>query len=114
MSVDAIVSAAAALAAPVTPVTETLAGTVASMGTKAANAGGQGGQFMEMVTKGLGEVNQQLMTTQTSLQRLAVGDIQHLHQVMIQMEEARMSFQLLVQVRNRVLETYQDLMKMSV
>ncbi|WP_050465672.1 flagellar hook-basal body complex protein FliE [Herbaspirillum autotrophicum] len=102
MSVDAIVSATAALAAPVMPA------------AGAANVAGQTGQFMEMVTKGLGEVNQQLISTQTGLQQLAVGDVQNLHQVMIQMEEARMSFQLLVQVRNRVLETYQDLMKMSV
>jgi len=107
MSVDTIVSAAAA---PVLPAVETVAKTAEQQ----MNAAGQSGQFMEMVTKGLGEVNQQLMATQTGLQQLAVGDVQNLHQVMIQMEEARMSFQLLVQVRNRVLETYQDLMKMSV
>lgn len=74
----------------------------------------QSGNFMHMVSQGLNEVNQQLMSTQTDLQKLAVGDVQNLHQVMIHMEEARMSFQLLVQVRNRALEAYQDLMKMSV
>jgi flagellar hook-basal body complex protein FliE len=59
-------------------------------------------------------VNQKLLSTQTDLQKLAVGDVQNLHQVMINLEEARMSFQLLMQVRNRVLEAYQDVMKMSV
>jgi flagellar hook-basal body complex protein FliE len=70
--------------------------------------------FMHMVTRGLGEVNLQLQSTQTELQQLAVGGTQNLHQVMIHLEEARMSFQLLLQVRNRVLDAYQDLMKMSV
>lgn len=80
----------------------------------AAAAPAQSGGFSQMVSRGLDEVNTQLMSTQTDLQQLAVGDVQNLHQVMIHMEEARMSFQLLMQVRNRVLETYQDLMKMPV
>jgi flagellar hook-basal body complex protein FliE len=77
-------------------------------------AAAQQGGFSQMVAKGLDEVNQKLLSTQTDLQKLAVGDVQNLHQVMINLEEARMSFQLLMQVRNRVLEAYQDVMKMSV
>jgi flagellar hook-basal body complex protein FliE len=79
-----------------------------------AAAAAQQGGFSQMVAKGLDEVNQKLLSTQTDLQKLAVGDVQNLHQVMINLEEARMSFQLLMQVRNRVLEAYQDVMKMSV
>jgi flagellar hook-basal body complex protein FliE len=77
-------------------------------------AAAQQGGFSQMVAKGLDDVNQKLLSTQTDLQKLAVGDVQNLHQVMINLEEARMSFQLLMQVRNRVLEAYQDVMKMSV
>lgn len=54
------------------------------------------------------------MTSQTDLQQLAVGDVQNLHQIMIRMEETRLSFQLVMQVRNRMLEAYQDVMKMQV
>jgi len=82
--------------------------------TAAVAAPAQSTGFTQMVSRGLDEVNTQLMSTQTDLQQLAVGDVQNLHQVMIHMEEARMSFQLLMQVRNRALETYQDLMKMPV
>ncbi len=70
--------------------------------------------FGDLVTQGLTQVNQQLMTNQTDLQQLAVGDVQNLHQIMIRMEESRLSFQLVMQVRNRVLEAYQDVMKMQV
>ncbi|MRT00159.1 flagellar hook-basal body complex protein FliE [Ralstonia pickettii] len=72
------------------------------------------GQFGDMVNQGLTGVNQQLLGSQTDLQQLAVGDVQNLHQVMIRLEESRLSFQLLLQVRNRLLEAYQDVMKMQV
>jgi flagellar hook-basal body complex protein FliE len=49
-----------------------------------------------------------------ALQRLATGDVQNLHQVMIGLEESRLSFQLFMQVRNRMLEAYQDIMKMQI
>ncbi|ATG19685.1 flagellar hook-basal body complex protein FliE [Ralstonia pickettii] len=72
------------------------------------------GQFGDMVNQGLAGVNQQLLVSQTDLQQLAAGDVQNLHQVMIRLEESRLSFQLLLQVRNRLLEAYQDVMKMQV
>lgn len=79
-----------------------------------SRAAGMPGDFMQMVSRGLGEVNAQLLAGQADMQQLAAGNVQSLHQVMIRMEEAKLSFQLLMQVRNRVLESYQDLMRMSV
>ena len=70
--------------------------------------------FASMVGEGLTNVNQKLMAGQVSLQRLASGDVQNLHEVMMSLEETRLSFQLVMQVRNRVLEAYQDIMKMQV
>ncbi|TCS37720.1 flagellar hook-basal body complex protein FliE [Paucimonas lemoignei] len=45
--------------------------------------------------------------------RLATGDTENLHQIMIGMEEAKLAFQLAVQVRNRVIEAYQDVLRMQ-
>lgn len=72
------------------------------------------GSFGALVTQGLQQVNEQLLATQGDLQALAVGDVQNLHQVMIRMEESRIAFQLMMQVRNRLLEAYQDVMKMQI
>ncbi|HSV47307.1 MAG TPA: flagellar hook-basal body complex protein FliE [Ramlibacter sp.] len=79
-------------------------------------AGAQGGAqvFGEMLAHGLAEVNDKLLTSQTDLQRLATGDMQNLHQVMIRLEESRLSLQLMMQVRSRLLEAYQDVMKMQI
>ncbi|RKP48415.1 flagellar hook-basal body complex protein FliE [Trinickia fusca] len=73
-----------------------------------------GASFGHMVSTGLDAVNGQLLGAQTGLQQLATGSAPNLHQVMIDLEEARLSFQLMMQVRNRLLESYQDVMKMQV
>ncbi|RAN48431.1 flagellar hook-basal body protein FliE [Herbaspirillum rubrisubalbicans] len=70
--------------------------------------------FGQMVSTGIESVNQQLMLSQTDLQQLATGNVENLHQVMIRLEQTRLSFSLLMQIRNRVLESYQDVMKMQV
>lgn len=82
----------------------------------AGNVAGTGsaGQFGQLVAQGLERVDAQLMGTQADMQQLALGQVESVHQVMIRMEEARLSFQLMMQVRNRVLEAYQDVMRMQV
>ena len=70
--------------------------------------------FGDAVSQGLATVNNQLLASQADLQNLAVGNEQSLHQVMIKLEESRLSFQLLMQVRSRVLESYQDVMRMQI
>lgn len=113
MSPDALAAIAAstlpAIAEPRPPaITGMGAG---SVGAQAGAAPGTG--FSDMVAQGLERVNGQLLTSQTDLQRLAVGDVQNLHQVMIRLEESRLSFQLMMQVRGRLLEAYQDVMRMQ-
>mgnify|MGYP003580200421 CR=1 FL=1 len=73
-----------------------------------------GPSFAQIVSEGLQGVNQQLVASQADLQQLALGETRNLHEVMVRLEESRISFQLLMQVRNRVLEAYQDVMRMQV
>ena len=65
-------------------------------------------------TQGLDQVNAALLDSQVDMQRLAAGDVDNLHQVMLKMEQSRLSFQLMMQVRNRLLESYQEMMRMQV
>ena len=73
-----------------------------------------GAEFGHLISDGLSHVNAQLAASDVDLQRIATGDVQNLHQVMMRLEESRLSFQLLMQVRNRLLEAYQDVMKMQI
>lgn len=94
--------------APVVPIDLTTISPAGEQGS-AGNIG-----FPQWFEKQLAQVNGQLLQSDGQLQQLAMGEAQNLHQVMIGMEEARLSFQLMVQVRNRVLEAYQDVMRMSI
>ncbi|OQX18687.1 MAG: flagellar hook-basal body complex protein FliE [Desulfobulbaceae bacterium A2] len=48
------------------------------------------------------------------VQQLHAGGTRDLHEVMIAMEEADISLRLLVQVRNKALEAYQEIMRLQV
>lgn len=90
------------------------AATVGDAGPTAASPGVAAPGFSELVTQGLDRVNEALLDGQSEMQRLAAGKVENLHQVMLKLEESRLSFQLMVQVRNRLLESYQDVMRMQV
>ena len=83
-------------------------------GTAAGAAVSSGASFGAQVAQGLQELNQQLLAGQVDLQKLAAGETSNLHEVMVRLEENRIALQLALQVRNRALEAYQDVMRMQV
>jgi flagellar hook-basal body complex protein FliE len=46
--------------------------------------------------------------------QLATGESGNLHHVLLELEKAKLAFQLTVQVRNKILEGYQDIMRMQI
>jgi flagellar hook-basal body complex protein FliE len=72
------------------------------------------GHFGQLVTQGLDRVNNDLVASQVDMQRLATGNASDLHNVMIHLEQSQLSFQLMMQVRSRLLDAYSDVMKMQV
>ncbi len=70
--------------------------------------------FGDMVARGIDSVNDTLVKADNEVRQVAAGGGPSLHEVMIHLEEARLSFQLLAQVRNRLLDAYQEVMRMQV
>jgi flagellar hook-basal body complex protein FliE len=70
--------------------------------------------FAAWLQKSMAEANQKLADADREVARLAAGDTDNLHQIMIALEEAKLSFQLMVQVRNKLLESYQDILRMQI
>jgi flagellar hook-basal body complex protein FliE len=60
------------------------------------------------------DVNSKQHVATQALQDLQSGQNVSLHQTMIAMEEASVSFQLMVEVRNRLLDSFQEIMRMQV
>lgn len=73
----------------------------------------KGGSFSEVLDGALKNLNDsQIKADNTAVQFLA-GDIQDIHQVTIAMEEAKLTMQLAVEVRNKVIEAYQEISRMQ-
>jgi flagellar hook-basal body complex protein FliE len=72
--------------------------------------GGNANQFALELEK----VNNKLISSEHLLQDLASGKTDNIHHVMLALEDAKLSLQLLVQVRNKLLESYQDVLRMQV
>jgi flagellar hook-basal body complex protein FliE len=86
--------------------------TSAPLPTPAAQQVGTG--FATLVDQ-IADLNQQMQTNEITMQNTALGGgTDNLHQVMLQMESARLQFDLLLQVRNKVMDAYQQLLSMQV
>ncbi len=58
--------------------------------------------------------NDKLVDADIAVRDLALGKSQNLHEVMISLEEAKISFELMVQVRNKIVEAYQEVLRMRI
>lgn len=72
------------------------------------------GSFADVLGRFVSEVNGKQTEAGAAVRGLQAGDNVSLHQAVIALEEASVSFQLMVEVRNRLLESYQELMRMQV
>lgn len=59
----------------------------------------------------ISETNNLLNTADQALTQLAAGNTENLHQTMITLETAKLSFHYLEQIRNRLMTAYQDLLR---
>ena len=76
--------------------------------------GSSGSSFENLVGDFVNDVSAQQAAGSNAVNGLMSGKNVSLHQAMISMEEASVSFQMMVEVRNKVLDSYQELMRMSV
>jgi flagellar hook-basal body complex protein FliE len=68
--------------------------------------------FGEQLNKAIDQLNQiQLKSEETKLQ-FVTGEIQDIHQVTIAMQEAKIAMSIAVEVRNKVVEAYQEVSRM--
>jgi flagellar hook-basal body complex protein FliE len=72
-----------------------------------------GTAFSDMVSKLAGDVSMKQAQAGDAWQGVLSGQGVSLHQAVIASEEAAVSFQLMVEVRNKLLESYKELMRMQ-
>lgn len=85
-------------------------------GKVAESAPAAGGvDFAQILQGSMEKVNETQLQAQQMAEKMAAGDKnQNLHEVMVALQTASVSFQEMVQVRNRLVGAYQDIMNMQV
>lgn len=74
----------------------------------------EGPGFQEVLKNMVETTNTAQIEADRSVEKLHSGEAKNLHEVMLSLEQADISMRMLVQVRNKVVEAYQEIMRMSV
>lgn len=73
-----------------------------------------GPSFIDHLSNGIKEVNSMQKSASEKAVNLATGKEKNIHETMLAATHAGLNFNLMVQVRNKVLEAYQEVMRMPV
>ncbi len=68
--------------------------------------------FSSFLTDALDQVNKAQVESANLVDKFAAGQIQDVHQVMIAGQKSSIMLQMTMQVRNKVIESYQEIMRM--
>jgi flagellar hook-basal body complex protein FliE len=79
-----------------------------------SSAENKGISFSDFLNNALTDVNKLQVDSEELNEAFAMGKIDNLHQVSIAAEKADIAFQLTVQIREKVLTAYQEIMRMPV
>jgi flagellar hook-basal body complex protein FliE len=75
---------------------------------------GSGESFANVLDKFVTDVNSLQNKASESIEKLATGEISDVHQVMIAVEEAGTAMEFMLEIRNKIVEAYQEIMRMPV
>lgn len=70
--------------------------------------------FEDILKNFVAEVNSDLKQAGVAEEKLINGDVSNLEELMFQIEKADISLRLITEIRNKALESYQDIMRMQV
>ena len=71
-------------------------------------------EFSEVIGNLVKDVDSLHKTAADATEKLVTGELEDVHQVVVAMEEAQTSFKLLMEVRNKMVDAYREVMKMQV
>ncbi|HAU32305.1 MAG: Flagellar hook-basal body complex protein FliE [Desulfotomaculum sp. 46_296] len=70
--------------------------------------------FGQFLSEQIEKVNEAQLKTEEVTKQFLSGNVQDIHQVLIAAQESKITLQLAVEIRNRVIEAYQEVSRMSV
>jgi len=96
----------------VTPISNITPITLPQMAA-ATSSTGQPGEFQKVLTGAIGQLESLNNNAADSVQKFLSGENEELHTTILATQKAELAFQLGLQVRNKVVDAYQEIMKMQ-
>lgn len=72
-----------------------------------------GESFKDIIKHKIREINELQIDADTAIERVELSDSGSIHEAMMALEKANISFRAMMQVRNKILEAYQEVMRMQ-
>ena len=73
-----------------------------------------GAGFKETISNYVNEVNDLQAKAGESIENFATGKVENVHEVMIAMSKAEVSFKFMMETRNKLVDAYKEIMRMQV
>ncbi len=70
--------------------------------------------FGDVLKDAISKTNDQQLEADTLMEKLATGEAKNIHEVMIGVTKAEVSLQFLLELRNKLVEFYKEIMRMPV
>ena len=70
--------------------------------------------FADLLSRAVGSVDGAMKESDQQIQDFIAGKTENVHDVMISMQRAQLSFQMMVEIRNKAVEAYQELSRMQI
>jgi len=99
---------------PIQNITNVIQTQVEPVKSTPASSGQAVKQFSSFLIDALNEVNHQQQASSVATEKIATGDIQDLHKALILKQQAGITLDLTIEVRNKAVEAYQEMMRMSI
>ena len=69
--------------------------------------------FASLLKESINKVNELQLNAEAAIEKLAKGEVKDLHQVLVAIEEANLAFMTMMQIRNKLIDAYQELMRLQ-
>jgi flagellar hook-basal body complex protein FliE len=94
--------------------TSGISSTLGGVGSVSGSGSGSGGGFGSMLTDAITSLNDSQNTAATDSVALATGQASDVTSVVTDVEKANLEMQLAVQVRNKAVDAYEEIMRMQI
>lgn len=82
--------------------------------TPSGQAGRGGSQFLDSLKSAISQVNDVQLEAGRAVDALMTGQTENVHQTMVALQKADASFQLMMQVHNKLVAAYEEINRMQI